>query len=168
MGIPHRGAEGGAVKDARLRPVDDHAPPADLSDDLVQWALADEELLGHVAEAVEGRARQREQVALELAARGDVAAVDARQVVRGQQQAHAADADEDTQHLCPVIAHAQEEERDGHDDDDGPEVDQLRRQDGGIAVGEHGEVVAFHVAERQDDVCGALVGWVLWLGRIVL
>lgn len=135
-----------------MRAVDDHAPPADLADDFVQRPLADEELLGDVAEAVEGGAGEREQVALQLAAGGDVAAVDAGDVVRAEEDAHAADAGEDAQDLGPVVADPEDEEGDRYDDDDGPEVYQLRREDGGVAVGEDGEVVAFDVEEGEDDV----------------
>ena len=73
-------------------------------------------------------------------------------MVRGEQDAEAADADQDANDLGQVVAHAQEDGGDQHDEDDGPEVDELRGQDGGVAVGQHGEVVALDVEEREDEV----------------
>ena len=154
--IPRRGLEGVAVENPRLGAVDDHAPKAQLAHDLIQRTLRHEELLRHVAEAVEGRSREGEEIALELVAGGDVAAVRARDVVARDQQARPADADQDPEHLRPVVADLQKEETDRDDDDDGPEVDELGGEDGGVAVGEHGEVVALDVAEGEDDVLPAV------------
>lgn len=165
--IPHRSLEAIAIKDARLRTIDDHPPPANLPNDLVKRPLADQKLLGHITQSVERGTGQCEQVPLELISGGDIAAVDALDVVRGQEDAHAADAGQDAEDLGPVVADAEEEEGDGHDDDDGPEVDQLRREDGGVAVGEDSEVVAFHVAEGEDDVCPEMFSfWSLLPGLV--
>lgn len=165
--IPHRRPEASTIKNPRLRPIDDHSPPTNLPDHLIQRPLTHQELLCHVAQTIEGRARQREQIAFELLARGDVPAVDTGEVVGGEEDAHAADADDDAEELGPVVADLQEEEGDGDDDDDGPEVDQLRREDGGVAVGEDGEVVALDVAEGEDDVCRPKVSWgSIRLGRM--
>lgn len=153
---PDGGAEAGAVEDAGLHAVDDHAPEAELADDFVERATADEPFFAHVAEAVGGGADESEEIAFELAGARDVAAVGALDVVRGQQDAEAADADENTQDLGPVVAHLEEEEANSDDDDDGPEVDQLRGQDGRVAVREHGEVISLYVAEREDDVLPAV------------
>ena len=151
--VPHSSAESSAVEDAGLGPVDDHPPPPKLANDLIERTLADQELLGHVTQPVGGRAHQREQIALELAARRDVPAVGAGDVVGGEEDAHARDANEDANDLGPVVADAEEKEGDGYDDDDRPEVDQLGGENGGVAVGEDGEVVALDVAEGEDDVC---------------
>ena len=158
LAVPGGGLEGGAIEDARLGAVDDHAPEAHLADDLVEGPLGDEEFLRHVGEAVEGGAEEGEEVAFELVGSADVAAVGAGDVVRGEQEAHAADADQDAGHLGDVVSDAQGEEGDEDDDDDGPEVDELGAEDGGVAVGEHGEVVAFDVHEGEDEVLVVVMG----------
>jgi len=151
--IPGRGAERVAVEDGGLDAVDDHAPEAHLADDFVEGTFGDEEFLGDVGEAVEGGAEEGEEVAFELVGAADDAGVGGvGDVVGGEQEAHAADADEDAGHLAEVVADAQGEEGDQHDDDDGPEVEELGAEDGGVAVGEHGEVVAFDVHEGEDEV----------------
>ena len=152
LAVPGRGVETMTVEDCGLDAVDDHGPEAELADDFVQWAAGDEPFLVYIVKAVECGAKEREEVAFELIARGDVPAIGAGDVVGCQEQAHAADAHEDTEHLGPVIAHLEEGEGDNDHDDDGPEVDQLRREDCRVAVGEDGEVVAFDVEEGQDDV----------------
>ncbi len=43
-------------------------------------------------------------------------------MVRGEEDAHAAAADEHACDLCPLVAHFEEEEGDGNDANDGPEV----------------------------------------------
>jgi hypothetical protein len=73
-------------------------------------------------------------------------------VVRGEEQTHAADAHEDAQHLGPMVADAEEDEGDDDDDDDGPEVDELCRENGGVAVGQDSEIIPFDVEEGEDDV----------------
>lgn len=52
-----------------------------------------------------------------------------------------------------MVADMEEEKGDGDDEDDGPEVDELGGEDGGVAVGENGEVVAFDIEKRKDEVC---------------
>ena len=147
------GVEAVAVEDARLRARDEHAPEAELADDFVQRAFRDEEFLGHVAEAVEGRARQGEEVAFQLVAAGDAPrGGPLRDVVAAEEDADAADADEDAEDLRPVVADPEEDAGDEHYHDDGPEVDQLRAEDGGVAVREHGEVVALYVEEGEDEI----------------
>lgn len=153
LAVPVGGLEGGAVEDGGLDAVDHHAPEGELADDLVDGALADEVLLDDVGEAVESGGEQGEQVALDLAAAGIVAAVGAGDVVGGDEDAHAADADEDAEDLGVVVADVQQEEGDDDDDDDGPEVDQLGGEHGCVAIGEDDEVVTFDVAECEDEVC---------------
>lgn len=51
-----------------------------------------------------------------------------------------------------MVAHAQQGEGDEDDHDDGPEVDELGAEDGGVAVCEHDEVVPLDVAEGEDEV----------------
>lgn len=74
-------------------------------------------------------------------------------MVRGDEHAHAADADEDSGNLGDVVADTEEEEGDDDDDGDGPEVDQGCAEHGRVAVGEDDEVIAFYVAEGEDYVC---------------
>ena len=121
--VPGRGAEARAVEDARLHAVDDHAPEAELADHFVEGLRGDEVLLGDIAETVECGAEEGEEVAFELVAGGDVAAVGASDVVASQEEAHARDTDEDSEYLGPVIANAEEEEGDYDNDDDSPKVD---------------------------------------------
>ena len=73
-------------------------------------------------------------------------------MVGRDEYAHAAYANEDSDDLGPVVAHAEEDERDDDDHDDGPEVDELGAQDIGVLVGKDDEVVAFDVAEGKDDI----------------
>ena len=112
-----------AVEDGGLHAVDDHGPEAELADNFVERAAADEPLLVDVAETVEGGAEHGEQVAFELLAAGDAADGGAVDGVGAEKHAHAADADENAEDLRPVVAHFQEEEGEEDDDDDGPEVD---------------------------------------------
>lgn len=138
--------------------VPDHGPKGELADDFVQGPLGDEEFLGDVAEAVAEGAEEGEQIALDLVACADgvLGAGGAGDVVARDEDADAADADQDADDLGDVVAHAQEAKRDDDDGDDGEEVDELRGEDGGVAVGEHGEVVPLHVEEGEDDVFPAM------------
>ena len=68
-------------------------------------------------------------------------------MVTGDEQTRASDADKDAADLRPVVADLEEEKRNDNDDDDGPEVDELGGKDGGVAVGEDGEIVALNVTE---------------------
>lgn len=63
-----------------------------------------------------------------------------------------------------MVADVEEEEGDGDDEDDGPEIDELGGEDGGVAVGEDGEVVPFDVEEGENDVCvcGWRLDWWVW------
>jgi hypothetical protein len=148
--IPRRGAETRAVEYPRLSAVDQHPPEPQLSDNLVHGAFGDEELLRHVAEAVERRAQQRKEIALQCVGCGVL--VRTRYVVGCQHEPETRDADQYPHDLRPVVADFQEEEGQHHDNDDGPELDQLRGQDRCISVRQHGEIVALHVAEGEDDV----------------
>ena len=73
-------------------------------------------------------------------------------MIGANENAKTADADKDSDDLSGVVADTEEEEGDDDDKDDGPEVDELGGEDGGVAVGEDGEVVAFDVEEGEDDV----------------
>ena len=127
---PRRVPEALAVKDAGLRAVDQHAPEREHAHHLVHGPLADEELLQHVGEAVEGGAEEREQVALELVFGGKL--VCAGEVVRHHEQANAADAGEDADYLRELVADVEEGEGYCDDDYDGPEVDELSGQNCGL------------------------------------
>ncbi len=127
--------------------VDQHPPEPQLAHHLIQRSLADQKLLGHVTHAIERRPKQGKQIAFQLIPAAHSTAVCTRDVVAGKQDAHTADADEDAKELGGVVPDVEEEEGDGDNEDDGPEVDELGREDGGVAVGEDGEVVAFDVEE---------------------
>lgn len=68
-------------------------------------------------------------------------------MVTAEEDAHAADTDEDAEDLRPMITHMEEGEGENHHENDGPEVDELRRQDGSVSVSKYGEVVTLHVEE---------------------
>lgn len=148
-GVPRCRAETRAVEDAGLGAVDEHAPEAELADDDVERVLADEELLEGVGKTVQRCAQQREKIALDGIARGEL--VVPREMVGAEEHAHTADTQEDTRDLGPAVAHTQEEKRQNDDDDDGPEVDELSGEDSGVAVGKDDEVVAFDVDEGEDE-----------------
>jgi len=114
-----------------LRPVDQHTPEGELPDYFVHGPLRDEELFEAVAETVEAGSEEGEEVAFQLV-RGRVIVL-AGNVVGGEEDAHAADAEEDTGVLRDVVAHVKENERDDNNNDDGPEVDQMGREDGGLS-----------------------------------
>lgn len=153
--VPVSLLEGRAVEDGGLDAVDDHAKEAHKGQDVVHGPLGDEPLLEDVGDAVEGGAQQAKEIALDhVDAR---AAVGAGDVVRGQQYAHTAAADEDAEDLEHLVAHAQQDEGDDDDADDGPEVEQLGGQQVGVAVGEDGEVVALDVEEAHDEVAPAVL-----------
>ena len=133
------------IKDSRLHTVDDHTPEANLAHNLIKRTLAGQELLGHVTQAIEGRTQECKEIALDLISAAGIGAVGSRDMVGANENSKTADADEDSDDLSGVVAHAQEEEGDDDDEDDGPEVDELGGEDGGVAVGEDGEVVAFDI-----------------------
>lgn len=56
-----------------------------------------------------------------------------------------------------MVPHAEEDERERHDHHDRPEVDQLSREDGRVAVGQHGEVIALDVKESQDYIWDSIL-----------
>lgn len=147
--------EGLAVKDGGLDAVDDHAKEAHEGQDVVHGPLGDEPLLEDVGDTVERGAQQAEEVTLDHV--DTRTAVGAGDVVRGQQDAHAAAADEDADDLEDLVAHAQQDEGDDDDADNGPEVEQLGGQQVGVAVGQDGEVVALDVEEGHDDVAPAVL-----------
>ena len=147
--------EGVPVEDGGLDAVDEDAEETEHGEDLVGRALADEPLLEGVGQTVEGGAEQREQVTFDEVDAGP--AVAALNVITREQDARAADTDEDADDLEDLVAHAQQQEGDDDDDDNGPEIDELRREDVGVIVGEHGEVVALDIQEREDEVLPPVV-----------
>lgn len=153
--IPGGVLDGVTVKDGSDDAVDAHAKEAEESQDMMDGVLGDEPLLEDVADAVEGGAEQTKQVAFNHVDAGP--AVGAGDVVRGEQDAHAAAGDEDAEDLEQLVADAQQEEGDDDDADDGPKVEQLGGQQVGVAVGEHGEVVAEDVEKGHDEVLPAVV-----------
>ncbi|KAH6604416.1 hypothetical protein Trco_007862 [Trichoderma cornu-damae] len=153
--VPVGVLEGFAVKDGGLDAVDDHAEEAQEGEDVVHGPLGDEPLLEDVGDAVQGGAEEAKEIALDHVDAG--AAVGAGDVVGGEEDAHAAAADEDADDLEGLVAHAQQGEGDDDDADDGPEVEQLGGQEVGVAVGQDGEVVALDVEEGHDEVAPAVL-----------
>jgi hypothetical protein len=74
-------------------------------------------------------------------------------VIRSNQDPHTANADENTNYLADVIPNAEEKEGYHDHNRNGPEVNQLRTENGGVFVRQYHKVVAFDVAKGQDDVC---------------
>ena len=153
LAIPGRIPKSSPVEDPGLGAIDDHPPEAKLPDDFVKWSLTDEVLLGHVAQAVECCASQGKEVTLELVASADRTIICCScDMVAGQQQAHASDADEDSKDLRPVVAHTKENKGHENDNDNCPEVDQLGGKNSCVTIGEHGEIVPLYIAKGKDDV----------------
>lgn len=121
--VPDCAAERGTVENPSLGAVYEHGPEGELAYDLVEGSFRDKEFFKDVGEAVKGSAEEGEQVAFDLISGGE--GVVAREVVGAEEDAHAANADEDSGDLSVVVAHAEEEERYNYDDDYGPEVDEL-------------------------------------------
>lgn len=153
LAVPDGGFKRLPVEDPGLGAVDDHAEEGHLTQDLVHRLHADKVFLPGIGETVERGAQQGKEITLDLVATRDVTAIGAGDVVGSDENAHAADTDQNAEHLRNVISDTQEEEGNHHHDGDGPEVDQLGAQHGCIAVCQHDEVVALDVTERQDNVC---------------
>lgn len=145
-----------ALEDGALHAVDDAAVERQLAQHLVYGLLADKVLLRSVGQTVKRGTQQCEQVTLQLMAARDITTVGTGDVIRGNENTHTTDADNDTQDLSDVIANLEEQERDDDDHHDGPEVDQLGAEHGGVLVGQHDEVVALDVAECEDDIFPAV------------
>lgn len=165
QGVAHDVADGGAVpgglvkgvavKDGSRGAADEDADEAHKRKHLVDGPSGDVPLLEDVAQAVARGARQAKQVALELV--GGRAVVGPRHGVGAQEHAHAAAGDEDAQDLKRAIAHFEQEERHDDDADNGPEVEEGGAQDVGVAIGQHGEVVALDVEEAENQVAPAVL-----------
>ena len=152
--VPHRRLETAAIENGGLHTVDEHTPKPHLANHLIEWPLRDEVLIVDVTQPVERGAKQRKQVPFELVRR--VATIGASDMVARDEKTHATDTDEDPDELGRAVADLHEDEGDGDDDDDGPEVDELGGEDGGVAVGEDGEIVPFDVDEGEDEVAPAV------------
>lgn len=158
--VPNDGAvpggllEGVAVKDTGRRAADKHANEAHEAQHLVHGPARHVPLLKYVAEAVARGAGETKKIALELL--GRVVVVGAGHGVAAQQHAHAAAGDEDAEELEGAVADLEEEEGDDDDADDGPKVEQLGREEVGVAVGQDGEVVALDIEEGEDKVLPAV------------
>ena len=166
--VPAREGHVVVLEAGSLYAVDEGAPHAELADDLVQRAAADEELLGRVREAVERRADEHEDVALGAAQRGPVLV---RELVRGDEHTQAPNADEDTlcdrarlgtstrkgedcthDELCPVVlgAHVYPAEEQAYGN--GPRVEEHAREERGVLVRFDDQEVSFDVARCEDEV----------------
>ena len=152
--IPGGDLEGVSVEDGGLDAVDEHTPEGELADDFVHGALADEELFEDVREAVACRTHQRKEVAFDGI--DGLAAVRACDVVGSYQHTQSAAADQDAGVLGDVVADLEENERDDDHDRDGPEVDQLCRQDSCVPVRQDGKVVSLDIAEGEDEIAPAV------------
>lgn len=153
--VPGRGFEGVPVENAGLGTVDKGCPEGQLPDDLVERTAGNEPFFVDVGEAVTGGPDQSKKVAFQLISGGNVAAIRTGDVVGGKQETHAADTDKNTENLSPMVTHMEEEERYHDHDHDGPEVDQLSRENRGVSICENRKVIAFDVKKRQDDICAA-------------
>lgn len=150
LGIPCCVLKGLAIEDGRLHTVDEHSPPCQLADNLVQRLLAHEKLLRHVGQTVAGRSQQGKQISLDLVLCGS--AIGFIDVVRRDEETESRAADENSHVLENVISDMEEDEGDDHNHGYGPEVDELRREDIGILIGQHRKVISLDVEERQDEV----------------
>lgn len=92
------------------------------------------------------------------------------ELVGSENDAYAADAEKNTDDLGPVVADLEEKKGDYHDDYDGPEVDELGGEDGGlkmilvlhsecfllkmatyVSVCKNDKVIALNVHERKNE-----------------
>jgi hypothetical protein len=62
------------------------------------------------------------------------------------------DANNDADILCDAVADAEENKRDNYDDNDSPELNELRAEDGRIAIGKYGKEIAFDVHEGEKNI----------------
>lgn len=125
-----------------------------MANHLIQWTLGDQELLGNITETVTCCSQECKEIALDLITFADRihGARSARDVIASDQDANSTNADQDTRDLCNVVAHMKEEERNNDNHYDRKKVDQLRRQDGSVAICEYGKVVTLNIEKGQDDV----------------
>ena len=73
-------------------------------------------------------------------------------MVAADEDAHATDADQDANDLEKVVPDVQEAGREQNHEHNGPEVDQLRGEDGGVPIREDGKIIPLHIEEGQDEV----------------
>ena len=152
--VPVCGGNGLPVKDGGLDAVDDAAKEAEERENVVNGSLGDEILLKDVADAVETGSEKSEEVSLEEV--DTRTAVGAGDVVGSEKHAHTAAADEDSDDLEELVTDAEKGEGEDDDADNGPEVDELCGENVGVAVRQHGEVVAFDIQEAHYDVLPAI------------
>lgn len=55
-----------SFQNRQLNTVDDRAPEAQLTHDLVHWSLSDQIFLSHVRETVQGRSNENKDIALDI------------------------------------------------------------------------------------------------------
>lgn len=140
--------EGVTIEDGGDDAVDDEAEETNEGEDVVHGGLGNEPFFKSVAETVAGCTGKSKHITLDRI----LAAVGARKVVGGDEDAHTANGDEDTDNLGDLVADLEDEEGDDDDDGNSPEVDELRRQDVCVAVRQNRKVVTQDVKERHDDV----------------
>lgn len=68
-------------------------------------------------------------------------------MVTCDEQASPSHTDKYAANLGPVVADLEEEERNGNDNDNSPEVDELGGKDCSVAICEDGEIIALDVTE---------------------
>lgn len=153
--VPGSVIEGLTVEDGSLNSVDAHSEETKERQDVVQMSSGDEPLLENVGGTVEGGTEKGEQVTLDHVE--TLTAVGTADMVTANQDAHTTTADQDTNDLEDSVADLEKEERDDNDADNGPEVDQLRRQNIGVSVCQNSEVVALNIQERHDKVLPAIL-----------
>lgn len=73
-------------------------------------------------------------------------------MIRSEEDAHSTATDQNPSDLGPLVAHFEQRERDDHNTDYGPKVQELRGEQVRVAVCEDGEVISFDIHEGQNDV----------------
>ncbi len=112
----------------------------------VERPFGHKKLFRYVAHPVERCPDKGEQVPFDLVRLAHGAEVGgAGKMVTAEEDAHATDADTDADDLSPVIANTEESEGEQYDNNDGPEINELRGHDGRIPVCKYGEVITLHV-----------------------
>lgn len=153
--VPGSVIEGLAVEDGSLDTIDAHSEETKERQDVVQVSSGDEPLLENVGGTVESSTEKGEQVTLDHVK--TLTAVGTADVITANQNTHTTTADQDTNDLEDSVADLEKEERDDNDTDNSPEVDQLRRQNVGVPVGQNSEVIALNVQEGHDEVLPAIL-----------
>lgn len=153
--VPGSVIEGVSVKDGSLDSVDAHTKQTQERQDVVQMSPGNKPLLEDIGSTVEGGTEQSEQITLDHVK--TFTAVGTGDMVAANQNTHTTTAYQDTDDLEHSVADLEEEEGNDHNADNGPEVDELRRQDVCVSVSQNRKVVSLDIQKRHDEVLPSIL-----------